>query len=76
MWYGITDWTNLNQINAIYPFQGYEWAMVVAAVVFWVWWHIRTIRDENREMREAAEHYRRLCVTNCMSPDGKARRPK
>lgn len=75
MFNGITDWTNLDEIGAIYPFQGLEWLMVVAAVIFWVWWQWRCIRDENEEMREAAEYYRRVGIDRCISVDGKPRRP-
>ncbi|MEO9338721.1 hypothetical protein ABFT80_14925 [Mesorhizobium sp. SB112] len=76
MWNGLTDWTNLDQINAFYPFQGLEWLLVVATVIFWLWWHWRCIRDENEEMREAVEYYRRHGINKCLSPDGKPRRPK
>lgn len=75
MWSGITDWTNLDTINAIYPFQGWEWLLVLLAAVYWVWWHARTIRDENEEMREAAEYYRRIGLGRAMSADGKPRKP-
>ena len=75
MWNGLTDWTNFDEIGAFYPFQGLEWLLVVAAVVFWVWWHWRCIRDEDREMREAVECYHRLGIDNCISKDGKPRRP-
>lgn len=74
MWAGITDWKNLGDINAMYPLQGYEWIFVLAAVIYWVWWQIQTIRDENQEMREASSYYRRIGVAHCMSLDGKARR--
>lgn len=73
---GIQDWVNFSDIGAIYPFQGIEGLLVLAAVVFWVWWHIYAIRDEDREMKEAAEHYRKIGVENAMAPDGKARKPK
>lgn len=76
MWNGLTDWTNLSEIGAMYPLQGFEWLMVLAAVIFWVWWHARTIRDEDQEMREAAEYYRRIGIGRAMSPDCKARKPE
>lgn len=76
MWNGVTDWTNLSEINAIYPLQGFEFLMVIAAIVFWIWWHARTIRDEDEEMREAAEYYRRIGIGRAMQADGKARKPE
>lgn len=75
MWNGLTDWKNLGDIGAMYPGQGYEWLMVLAAVIFWVWWHARTIRDEDDEMREAAEYYRSVGIDRCISADGKPRKP-
>ncbi|GAA4110301.1 hypothetical protein ACFFTN_05570 [Aminobacter aganoensis] len=72
---GLTDWTNLDTIGAFYPFQGFEWLLVAGAVCFWVWWHYRCIVDEDREMREAADYYRRCGIARCISADGKPRRP-
>lgn len=73
---GLRDWVGLENIGAFYPFQGMEWLLVLAAVIFWIWWHVRCIRDENREMSEAAAHYRRVGVEKCMSADGKPRLPE
>lgn len=71
---GIQDWVNFSEIGAIYPFQGIEVPLVIAAVVFWLWWHVRAIRDEDREMQEAAAYYRRIGLEKVIQPDGKARR--
>lgn len=76
MWNGLTDWVNLDRIGAMYPFQGFEFWMVIAAVIFWLWWHVRTIADENKEMSEAAEYYRRIGIGRAMSENGKARKPE
>lgn len=73
---GIQDWVNFSEITAIYPFQGLEGILVIATVVFWLWWHFRAIRDENREMKEAAEYYRRVGLENVLHPEGKARKKK
>lgn len=72
---GLTDWTQLDKIGAFYPFQGLEWLLVAAAVCFWIWWHYRCIVDENKEMNEAADYYRRHGIANCLTEDGKPRRP-
>lgn len=72
---GVLDWVNLDVIGPIYPFVGTEGILVAAAVVFWIWWHVRCIRDENREMNEAVELYRRIGVDKAMHPKGKAQLP-
>ncbi len=54
---GYSSWAvDLKDVGAIYPFQGTETAMVVAAVVFWIVWHIWQIRHENAELREKSGH--------------------
>ncbi len=52
-----------------------EWIVVVAAVIFWIWWHVRCIHDENRAMNEAVELYRRIGVDAAMHPAGKGQLP-
>lgn len=56
---GISSWANPDAIGAIYPFVGSEMLLTVAGVAFWIWWHIKQIRDENRELEEAAAAHRR-----------------
>lgn len=63
---GISSWSNPSEITAIYPFPGIEWLLVIAGFVFWIWWHIKQIREENRSLEEAAEHYRREGVRGTM----------
>jgi hypothetical protein len=54
---GFTSWAgDLKDFGAIYPFQGTEMALVVAAVVFWLGWHVWQIAAENKELREKSEH--------------------
>jgi len=49
---GLTNWAvDLKDVGAIYPFQGLEVPMVIAAVVFWVLWHVWQISFENAELR-------------------------
>ena len=49
---GMTSWAvDLKDIGAIYPFQGWETAMVIAGIAFWVVWQIWQIRHENAELR-------------------------
>jgi len=63
---GYSSWAvDLKNVAAVYPFQGWEWAMVVAAFVFWILWHIVQIWQENREYKEdRTEHYNATNVGN------------
>jgi hypothetical protein len=48
---GMTDWAvDLADVGAIYPFQGTEFLMVVAAVAFWIIWHVLQFRAEKTEL--------------------------
>lgn len=54
---GLTSWaTDLKDVGAIYPFQGWETPMVIAAVAFWVLWQIWQIGHENAELNEKSAH--------------------
>lgn len=49
---GLTSWAvDLKDVGAIYPFQGWEVAMVIAGVAFWVLWHVWQIGHESAELR-------------------------
>ena len=39
----------LTEYTAIYPFVGTEWVWLIVAVVFWLWWHVKTSAKENEE---------------------------
>lgn len=50
---GYSNWAvDLANVGPVYPFQGWEWAMVIAAFAFWIIWHIVQIAQENREYAE------------------------
>ena len=54
---GLSSWAvDLKDVGAIYPFQGWETAMVIAALAFWIVWHIWQIRHENAELRAKSMH--------------------
>lgn len=36
-------------IGPLYPFVGSEIFLVIAAVIFWLWWHVSELRIEKRE---------------------------
>lgn len=49
---GLTSWAvDLNDIGAVYPFQGWEVLMLILGLVFWIGFHILQIRYEQRELR-------------------------
>lgn len=50
---GYVNWAvDLKDVAAIYPFQGWEVALVAIACAFWLIWHIVQIVQENREYAE------------------------
>ena len=73
---GISDWVNLGEIGAIYPFVGAEWLLVLLAGIFWIWWHVQCIRQESRDLEEAATYYRRIGVEKAMDRKAKPRLPQ
>jgi hypothetical protein len=56
---GYSNWAiDLKDVGPVYPFQGWEWAMFVALLVFWLIWHVVQIWQENREYKEdRLEHF-------------------
>lgn len=54
---GFSSWAgDLKDFGAIYPFQGTEMAMVIAAVAFWLIWHVWQLAAESKELREKSKH--------------------
>jgi hypothetical protein len=48
---GYSDWAvDLAEVGAIYPFQGWELAMTIAGVIFWLGWHRIQFKAESREL--------------------------
>lgn len=51
---GYENWAvDLADVGAIYPFQGWEVAMTVVGVLFWLGWHVMQFKRESRELEEA-----------------------
>lgn len=49
---GMSNWAvDLKDVAAVYPFQGAEFIMYIAALVFWLWWHWAQLRNEKTEIR-------------------------
>ncbi len=54
----VESWTgNMSEIGAVYPFVGMETTLMIAGIVFWVWWHICQVRSESRELEEEARKH-------------------
>ena len=52
---GYDSWAvDLANVGAVYPFQGLEVPMVIAGVVFWLWFHIVQTRGENQMLNDEA----------------------
>ncbi len=50
---GYSSWAvDLKDVAAVYPFQGWEYAMVLAAFAFWIIWHIVQLVQEGREFKD------------------------
>ncbi len=39
-------------IGPIYPFVGTEKILVIAGVIFWIWWHVVQAKRENERYEE------------------------
>lgn len=63
---GLTTWAvDLKDIAAVYPFQGWEWPMVIAAFGFWIIWHLAQLRQESVEYKEdRSQHFNAANVSN------------
>lgn len=54
----VENWTgNIAEIGAAYPFVGFETPLMIAGIVFWIWWHIAQLRAESRELEEEARKH-------------------
>jgi len=49
----VDSWAvDLNSVGPVYPFVGIEVALVIAAVIFWIGWHVVQISMESRTYEE------------------------
>jgi hypothetical protein len=54
----LTTWAvDLADVEAVYPWQGYELIMVLVAIILWLLWHVIQMRQENRELEEDIRLY-------------------
>lgn len=57
---GYENWAvDLNDVGAIYPFQGAEGVMVLIGVVLWIIWHIVQLKNEAKEIEYEKQHNHR-----------------
>lgn len=55
---GYSSWAvDLKDVAAVYPFQGFEIPMVAACTIFWLWWHLAQMRQEDTELTEIKGMY-------------------
>ena len=48
---GMTSWAvDLADITAIYPFQGTEFLLYIAGLIFWIGWHVIQMKNEATEV--------------------------
>jgi len=53
-----SNWAvDLKDVGAVYPWQGFELIMVIAGVVFWLWWHFAQAKAENHQYEEETAKY-------------------
>ncbi|MCB2135784.1 MAG: hypothetical protein KDE08_07535 [Rhodobacteraceae bacterium] len=53
---GLESWAvDLAEVGAVYPFQGWEFAMTVVGVIFWLGWHRIQYVRESAHLDEAAK---------------------
>ena len=55
-----SDWSgNMLDLGPLYPFVGWETAMVIVLAIVWVGWHVVQIRGENRQLEHEAQELRK-----------------
>jgi hypothetical protein len=53
---GMTSWAvDLADVAAIYPFQGWEFVMLLLGLAYWIWWHVAQLRHEADEVRHGVD---------------------
>ncbi len=67
---GLDSFTNPEDITALYPFPGWEGLLVVVGVLLLLAWHIRQMRDENKEYDEALDLYEEVGMVRAMHFSG------
>lgn len=63
---GLDSFTDPAGITVLYPFAGWEVLFVVIGVVLWIGWHVRQVREENKDYDDALELYERVGMERAM----------
>ena len=51
---GYESWAvDLDNVGAVYPFQGWEVTMTIIGVIFWLGWHRIQFKAESEELNDA-----------------------
>ncbi len=64
---GLSTFSNPSTIGPMYPGVGIEWLLVIIVFVAWLAWHIRQFRDETKDLKKEAEHFRKTGLEKVLS---------
>lgn len=67
---GVDSFTNPENIEAIYPFAGFEVLYAILGILLWLAWHVRQTMIENREYERAMELYERVGIFRTLQQGG------
>ncbi len=57
---GLSTLNNPATIGPMYPGVGVEWLLVLLVFLAWLIWHVVQLRNEGRDLRKEAEHFRKM----------------
>lgn len=61
---GMESWAvDLKDVGAIYPFQGTEVYLVIAGVIFWLWFHFAQAKVEAKELEDSERDFDKAKAT-------------
>ena len=66
---GLSSFANPSTIGPMYPGVGVEWIYVVFIFVVWLGWHIWQLCTEGKELKQEAEHFKKLGYDKVRSGD-------
>ncbi len=47
----VDNWANVDVMGPIYPFVGTEVLLTLLGLAFWIYWHIRQLKEESAEFQ-------------------------
>lgn len=69
---GFDSFADSASLEALYPFIGFEWVLVVAVVVSWARWMIKQSADETEGYQKASDLIREVALEEVMAHGGRA----